>query len=163
MQKMIRISWIGLTLCLIVSLFLLAYPLYVIRPFRYQGRTELPVALAILQARPYVEIALVLLAIFFSISWWALSRRRLTRAAAVIGALIAIAFAVLSQVNVYELMFHPLDRPLFASVNRTKLDGAEQLIAVKVAGVARAYPIRVISYHHIVNDVLGGVPIVATY
>jgi hypothetical protein len=34
---------------------------------------------------------------------------------------------------------------------------------VRVAGIARAYPIRSISYHHVVNDTVGGVPIVATY
>jgi hypothetical protein len=28
---------------------------------------------------------------------------------------------------------------------------------------ARAYPVRSLSYHHIVNDVIGGVPIAATY
>ena len=37
------------------------------------------------------------------------------------------------------------------------------LIAINVAGVARAYPIRIVSYHHIVNDVVNGEPIVATY
>ena len=30
-------------------------------------------------------------------------------------------------------------------------------------GDARAYPIREMAYHHIVNDVVGGVPIAATY
>jgi len=32
-----------------------------------------------------------------------------------------------------------------------------------VGPVARAYPIRNISYYHIVNDLVDGVPIVATY
>jgi hypothetical protein len=60
-------------------------------------------------------------------------------------------------------MFHPLRRPVFKDASRTRLDGTEQVLAVNVAGRARAYPIRVISYHHLVNDVLSGVPIVATY
>ena len=37
------------------------------------------------------------------------------------------------------------------------------VIAVKVNGSARAYPIRSMSYHHIYNDVVLGEPIVATY
>jgi hypothetical protein len=61
------------------------------------------------------------------------------------------------------MMFQPLRRPTFKDVSRTRLDGGEQVIAVKVARTARAYPIRVISYHHIVNDELAGLPIVATY
>ncbi len=37
------------------------------------------------------------------------------------------------------------------------------VMAVHLGGEARAYPIRIVSYHHIVNDVVGGLPIVATY
>jgi Protein of unknown function (DUF3179) len=84
-----------------------------------------------------------------------------------IGALLAVAvvclFAGLSRVNVYEIMFHPMGRPAFVSTGETKLDGAEMVMAVNLGGEARAYPIRSVSYHHIVNDVVGGVPIVATY
>jgi hypothetical protein len=28
---------------------------------------------------------------------------------------------------------------------------------------ARAYPVREMAYHHIVNDVVGGVPVAVTY
>jgi hypothetical protein len=77
--------------------------------------------------------------------------------------LLVIGFAVLSRVNLYERMFHPVDKPTFSAASRVKLAGAEMVIAVHVAGEARAYPIRSISYHHIVNDVVGGLPVVATY
>jgi hypothetical protein len=60
-------------------------------------------------------------------------------------------------------MFHPLRRPTFKNVSGTRLADSEQVIAIKQARTARAYPIRVISYHHIVNDLVGGLPIVATY
>lgn len=84
-----------------------------------------------------------------------------------IGVLAAVAlvclFAGLSRINVYEIMFHPMRRPSFAAAGDTKLDGAEMVMAVNLGGEARAYPIRIVSYHHIVNDVVGGVPIVATY
>jgi hypothetical protein len=48
-------------------------------------------------------------------------------------------------------------------VSEAKLDGDEQVIAVKIGDAARAYPIRSMSYHHVVNDTLGGVPLAATY
>ena len=35
--------------------------------------------------------------------------------------------------------------------------------AIAVNGTARAYPVRALAYHHIVNDTLGGVPLVGTY
>ena len=40
---------------------------------------------------------------------------------------------------------------------------SRQFTAIEVNGTARAYPIRGMSYHHIVNDTVAGVPIVATY
>ncbi len=45
----------------------------------------------------------------------------------------------------------------------SKLDKDEKVIAVKIGASARAYPIRGMSYHHIINDVVGNVAIVATY
>jgi hypothetical protein len=37
------------------------------------------------------------------------------------------------------------------------------VIAVAVNGVNRAYPIREMAYHHVVNDTVGGEPVAATY
>jgi hypothetical protein len=60
-------------------------------------------------------------------------------------------------------MFHPLDHPAFAAASEVKLDKDEKVIAVKLGSEARAYPIRGMSYHHVINDVLNNEPIVATY
>ena len=61
-------------------------------------------------------------------------------------------------------MFHPAGRAQPSSPPaESRLDKDEKVIAIQVNGAARAYPIRSMSYHHIVNDVVGGVPIVATY
>jgi hypothetical protein len=156
-----RLFWlIG---CVFVSFLFLAYPLYVIRPFRYQGPRELRVALAIMRLWPAVEGLATIAALALAIACWRASRAKWQKAATAAGVLLVIACAALSRVNVYELMFHPLDQPSFSPANRANLDGDEKVIAVRVRGAARAYPIRSISYHHIVNDVAGGVPIVATY
>jgi hypothetical protein len=60
-------------------------------------------------------------------------------------------------------MFHPLIHPSFTAARDVKLNGAEMVIAVRNGAEARAYPIRSMSYHHVVNDVLGGAASVATY
>ena len=44
--------WLLIAGCLAVSLFCLVYPVFVIRPFRYQGPRELAVALFVLRIRP---------------------------------------------------------------------------------------------------------------
>jgi len=144
-----------IALSLAIAFFCLAYPLYVIRPFRQQGPRELALALAVIQIRPIV-VVLVSLAAVVCLFFY----RRLWAAIAVLAVCVC---AGLSRVNVYEIMFHPLGVPSFESVETTKLDGKQMLIAVNMGGTARAYPIRIIAYHHIANDTVGGVPVVATY
>ncbi len=148
---------------LLVSFFCLAYPLYVIRPFRYQGPHELAMALTLILVRPFVEGVCAVLALAGLAWYWQLEPRHLRRIAAVAGTFFVCAFAVLSRVNVYERMFHPDVHPAFAAIRQVKLDPADNVLAVKLGGNARAYPVRVIAYHHVINDLVGRVPIVATY
>jgi len=155
------IFWLGLIL--VLSFVLLVYPIYVIRPFRYQGPHELALALAVLRVRPLLQIALAIAAVACLALWWPTSRGVLRKGGACICALLVIACGILSRVNVYELMFHPLERAEFVAASEAKLEGDEQVIAIKIGDAARAYPIRGMSYHHIVNDTLGGVPLAATY
>ena len=150
-------------LCLAIAFFGLAYPMYVIRPFRHQGPRELAAALAVIQIRPIVTALVTLAALFTLVLYWRVQRRRLRRIAVTFAVLLVCACTALSRVNVYEMMFHPMGPPSSEPVQNTKLDGKEMVIAVNVGGAARAYPIRIISYHHVINDVLDGVPIVATY
>jgi len=149
--------------CFAVALFCLIYPIYVIRPFRYQGASELMVALRVLRVRPVVTLGVVVLSILAFVQYWRLKPSRMRRVFAAIGLIGTVVFAALCRVNAYEMMFHPMDRPVFTSVAETKLDGREKVVVIRIADAARAYPIRSMSYHHIVNDIVGGVPIVATY
>jgi hypothetical protein len=159
-----RITWtVLLIVCFAASLFLLAYPIYVIRPFRHQGATELRVALAVLRLRPVAMIVAMAVAAVAALQYRREQKARWKRGLAVAAAVAVLGFGGLSRVNVYELMFHPVGQPEFVAASATKLDGAEKVLAIRVGEEARAYPIRSISYHHIVNDRLGGVPIAATY
>jgi hypothetical protein len=152
-----------LSACFAASLFLLAYPIYVIRPFRHQGAAELRLALEVLRFRSIAMLAAAALAAIAASRYWRAERVRWRRALAVAAAAAVLGFAALSRINVYELMFHPVDRPAFVDATASKLDGTGKVLAIRIGDEARAYPIRSISYHHIVNDRLGGVPIAATY
>lgn len=59
----------------------------------------------------------------------------------------------------------PVDDPVFLSVadNLEILDPAEPVVALEINGDARAYPIRAMIWHEIVNDTVGGVPVSVTY
>jgi Protein of unknown function (DUF3179) len=158
MPKARALTWAALGASLVVSLFCVAYPMYVIRPFRAQGPRELAAALLATRIRPALTLVCMAVAIAAALYLW-----RRARVATTIGVALVLVCAWLARVNVYEKMFHPLEHPQFAAASATKLDSAEKVIAVNIGGAARAYPIRGISYHHVVNDWVGGVPIVATY
>src|SRR5581483_6243199 len=65
-----RRPFFWLALCVLISLAVLAYPLYVLRPFRPQGSRELTAALALMRFGPVLEIAFVIAAlILLAFSW----------------------------------------------------------------------------------------------
>ncbi len=58
----------------------------------------------------------------------------------------------------------PIDDPQFVSVAAaTDLASTEPVIGLAIDGDARAYPLRVLIWHEIVNDIVGGVPVAVTY
>ena len=151
------------SLCFLIAAAALIYPVYVIRPFRHQAPRELMIALAVLRYRPLVMILCAISSIAALIWYWSSENRTSRRIASMVSVIAVAAVAVLSRVNIYEIMFHPFDRPSFSTADQVKLDADEKVIAVSIGHEARAYPIRVISYHHVINDEVNGVPIVATY
>jgi hypothetical protein len=59
-----------------------------------------------------------------------------------------------------------IDRPKFVSVGEAEtlgLTATEPVISIAIEGRARAYPLRILTWHEIVNDTLGGVPVAVTY
>ena len=57
-----------------------------------------------------------------------------------------------------------IDNPKFVSVASVdNLAPTEPVIGLVVRGEARAYPLRILTWHEIVNDVVGGKPITVTY
>ena len=57
-----------------------------------------------------------------------------------------------------------IDKPKFVAVAEVDdLVGREPVIGLTVNGEARAYPLQVLTWHEIVNDEIGGVPVAVTY
>ncbi len=57
-----------------------------------------------------------------------------------------------------------LDNPVFvAADDAAYLKGRDRVLGISINGIAHAYPIRVLNYHEIVNDVIGGTAVVVTY
>jgi hypothetical protein len=63
-----------------------------------------------------------------------------------------------------NIPFYPLDDPrVVAARKATYLDAEDIVLGIEVNGEARAYPVRFIAFHHVVNDVVGGRPVALTY
>jgi hypothetical protein len=57
-----------------------------------------------------------------------------------------------------------VDEPRFATADAaTWVLPTNTVLGVSISGDARAYPVHLLEYHQVVNDVVGGVPVVVTY
>ncbi len=57
-----------------------------------------------------------------------------------------------------------IDKPLFKTIGETReVADVEPVIGLEVGGDARAYPIRILIWHEIVNDTIAGKPVAVTY
>jgi len=57
-----------------------------------------------------------------------------------------------------------IDKPLFKAAAEDREIGAnDAVIGLEIGGDARAYPLRILIWHEIVNDVVGGIPVAVTY
>ncbi len=56
-----------------------------------------------------------------------------------------------------------IDSPNFEAVGEVTLPDREPVIGLVIGGDARAYPLRILMWHEIVNDTVGGVPVTVTF
>jgi len=146
----------------LIGFALFFVPAFIIRPFRYQSPGALHLALVFRQIAPIGTIVAACGVLVVAVrSWRGASRRQ--RVLLTLGSLLVIASATMARLNYFEWMFHPVQQPGFEKADDVKLDAGEMVLTVTINGEARAYPVREMAYHHIVNDVVGGVPIAATY
>jgi hypothetical protein len=55
-------------------------------------------------------------------------------------------------------------KPEFVPVDQARfLESSDDVIGVKIGKEARAYPIKILNWHEVVNDTVNGVPIVVTF
>ncbi len=59
----------------------------------------------------------------------------------------------------------PIDSPMFVPVEQadTWLWKTEPVQVVSINGDIRAYPLQILIWHEVVNDVVGGEPVAVTY
>jgi len=161
--KSTRFPYGVMAACAVVAFAAFAVPMYVIRPFRVQGARELAVALVVRQWGPALALLAGALSLVAALGLWLNAARWRTRVSAVGLTLFTLLFSALSQVNIYELMFHPVGELRLLAAAGAPVEKDDMVISVTEHGESHAYPIRTMGYHHIANDWVGGVPVAATY
>lgn len=140
----------------IIALALFLIPFLIIQPFKPQQADALQFALSLKRIAPWLAAACLIAS--------ALLARRLRHWPAYLLTVLTTVFAAGSFINIFEIMFRPIDSARFAGANEvTDVDNDDMLLTIKVGGESRAYPIRQLAYHHIINDTHNGVAVVATY
>lgn len=149
-------------LLVIAGLLLFLIPAWIIQPFKYQSPRALSLALSVRQIAPWGTLLAAALAFLLAWTLWK-QVSRWKRALLAVGLCLATAAAVMARTDYFEWMFHPVAAPGFEPAQQSGLDSGEMVMAVRFGDDARAYPIRAMAYHHVLNDVVHGIPVVVTY
>jgi hypothetical protein len=154
--------WVFFVVFALCTIALFLIPAFIIRPFSFQSPGGLMLAITIKRWAPLgTALGFAVCAFLFLLIWP--TTRKWSGMALGISLLLVATCAAMTRVNYFEWMFHPVHQPGFEPSSKTQLDPGEMVLALNFNGDARAYPVREMAYHHIVNDVVGGVPVAVTY
>ena len=159
-----RLIWPALLSLLVLSMAFVAIPVFLIQPFRPQTQRALEISYLLRSWSPLVT-GIMLLAAFALVIWrWAHARRWWRKALLVIVLLLSIMPAWFARQNHFEWMFNPLQNSDYVkAADASFVRDADMVLAVKINNEAVAYPVRLMAYHHLVQDTVGGTQICATY
>ncbi len=160
----LRAAWGALLLIVLGGLATVLLPVWLIQPFRPQSPRGLEVSYTLRRWSPLVTLLASALALMLAVWLWPRSRRWWRKAAAMIVVIPLLAVAWFARQNHFEWMFNPLASTAYAQASEAGfVADADTVMAVENNGEAVAYPIRLMAYHHVVQDIVGGTPVVATY
>jgi hypothetical protein len=154
--------WFTYSLFALAGIALFFIPAFIIRPFRHQSPRALLLAMTLRQRAPLGTLIAAFACFVLVLALWRTATR--WRKSLLVLTMLLVAFsAVMARLNYFEWMFHPIDGPRFLAQTDSKLDAKEMIMAVRLGDESRAYPISQMAYHHVLNDVVAGVPIAVTY
>ena len=155
-------SWLIFLASALTAIAMFFIPAYVIRPFHHQTAAALTLAMDLRQRAPRGTLTAAVICVVFALILWRASN--LWRKIVLSAILLLVVFStVMARLNYFEWMFHPVDSARFDTEEASKLEKDEMILAIRFGGDARAYPISEMAYHHVLNDVVDGVPVAVTY
>jgi len=157
-------GWILLLLVVFFTLAIVILPVWFIQPFKPQSGQDLAFSFALRRWSPWITIIALMGALLLVVGLWRSARRWWKKAVLVLILVPMLASTWFARQNHFEWMFNPLANPAYAKASDASfVAGSDMVLAVENNGEAVAYPVRLMAYHHVVQDVVGGTPIAATY
>ena len=160
-----RRRWVWLALLVIIALgiVIVFVPIWLIMPFKPQTQGGLQLSLLLRRISPIATL-LASLASIMLIGWMWRGSRWFGKVIAVLLVLPLFAATWMARQNHFEWMFRPHANVAFVTpAEASFINDSDMVLSVKNNGEAAAYPVRLMAYHHVVHDTVGGVPLVATY
>jgi len=157
-------AWAALLILVLLGLAIVLIPVWIIHPFKPQSQQGVELSYALRRWAPLLTILASVTVLIIGMWLWRGSRRRWRKASLAIVIMPLFAATWFARQNHFEWMFKPLANAAYVSSSEVELIAdSDMVMAVENNGEAVAYPVRVMAYHHIVQDVVGGTPVVATY
>src|ERR1700752_135313 len=158
-----KLVWLLLFFLVVVVLMIVLTPVFLIMPFKAHTPRTMEISYLMRRWSPWLTVLAMLLILTIALRLW-VGGRWFGKILLVILLLPPLGATWLARQNHFEWMFNPLPNPAYATVaDVTYVNDDDRLLAVTINGEAVAYPIRLMGYHHVVEDTVGGTPIVATY
>lgn len=159
-----RAAWIALVATVFLALAVVAAPVWIVQPFKPQNANGLELSYALRRWSPLLTLVALFAALVLVIGLWRGARRRWRRVLLLIILLPIFPATWFARQNHFEWMFRPLPNAAYTkAADVSFINDTDMILAIENGGEAVAYPVRLMAYHHVVQDTVGGEPIVATY
>jgi Protein of unknown function (DUF3179) len=158
-----RLAWVALLLVVVAAVAIVGAPVWLIQPFKAQTDRGIAVSYALRRWSPILTSGALVVS-FLLVGWLWRGTRWFAKAALILILMPVLGATWFARQNHFEWMFNPLTNSAYAKTSEVSfVNNSDMVLAVENNGEAVAYPVRLMAYHHVVQDVVGGVPIVATY
>ncbi len=158
------LAWLGLLVIIAAAVAIVIVPVWIVQPFRPETERGLMIAYAMRRWAPLFTIVAFVISLMLVGALWPASRRWFAKVTLVVVLLPLLPAAWFARQNHFEWMFNPLANSSYVkATDASFVADSDMVLAVDNQGEAVAYPVRLMAYHHVVQDVVGGTPIVATY
>ena len=159
-----KMAWLVLSILMLAALLIVLTPAWLIQPFKPQSQAGLAVSYTLRRWSPVVTIIASIMALALVLWLWRGARRWWLKSLLVATLLLTMAATWFARQNHFEWMFNPLANAAYTRAGEVDfLADTDMVLAVELNGEAVAYPVRLMAYHHVVQDTVGGQQVVATY